>query len=86
MIATVADGSGSFVTASSPRCAGLREQQCLPLVGPSWQIDFFGRLHALTEAARREYLPSEESGHGCMSASSAGTELINFNNEASSGS
>ena len=33
----------------------------LLLVVPSWEIDFFGRLRALTEAARREYLASEES-------------------------
>ncbi len=31
------------------------------LAVPVWEIDFFGRLRALTEAARRDYLASEEA-------------------------
>jgi multidrug efflux system outer membrane protein len=31
------------------------------LIGLSWEIDFFGRLRALTDAARYEYLASEQT-------------------------
>lgn len=39
----------------------VTDSYSLLLAVPNWEIDFFGRLRALTEAARRDYLASEES-------------------------
>jgi len=55
-------GSNTFVAAGTP----LRATYTAIGAALNWELDLWGRLRRLTEAARANYLASEEAQHGVM--------------------
>ncbi|NSW86216.1 MAG: efflux transporter outer membrane subunit [Syntrophobacteraceae bacterium] len=61
----VARGKNSFLAAPSPN-GGMTEDSALLNLNVFWEIDFWGRIRRLNEAARAQYLATEEGRMGVV--------------------
>ena len=61
----VAKGKNSFLTSPSPN-GGSTEDSGLLSVNVFWEMDFWGRIRRLNEAARAQYLATEEGCRGVV--------------------
>ena len=62
---TIATGRNSFLTTPSPN-EGLTTDSALLDLSVVWEIDFWGRIRRLNEAARAEFLATAEGRRGVM--------------------
>lgn len=62
---TIATGRNSFLTTPSPN-EGLTTDSALLDLSVVWEVDFWGRIRRLNEAARAEYLATAEGRRGVM--------------------
>lgn len=61
----VAKGKNSFLTTPSPN-GGSTEDSALLGLNVFWEMDFWGRIRRLNEAARAQYLATEEGRRGVV--------------------
>jgi multidrug efflux system outer membrane protein len=59
------DGKNEFVGAVSPN-AGLQQGSFLAVASAAWEADVWGRLRRANEAARAQYLSTEQARRGVM--------------------